>query len=85
MKFLRLAPLVLLAPGATLAAPVDREQALKLSNVVITANRQVEDRAQSSAANTVFTREDIDRLQPTNITDLLNRVPGVQVARTGGR
>jgi outer membrane cobalamin receptor len=28
---------------------------------------------------------DIDRLQPTSVTDLLTRVPGVQVAPTGGR
>ena len=39
----------------------------------------------TSAANTVFTRTDIDRLQPTSVTDLLSRVPGVQVAPTGGR
>ena len=33
----------------------------------------------------MFTRDDIDRLQPTSLTDLLGRVPGVQVARSGGR
>jgi hypothetical protein len=33
----------------------------------------------------VFTREDIDRLQPDSVTDLLRRVPGVQVAQAGGR
>ncbi len=33
----------------------------------------------------MFTRDDIDRLQPTSVTDLLSRVPGVQVAPTGGR
>jgi vitamin B12 transporter len=59
--------------------------ALKLPDVLISANRQVEARNDSSAANTVFTREDIDRLQPGSVTDLLQRVPGVQVAQTGGR
>jgi vitamin B12 transporter len=63
----------------------DREQALKLSDVVISANRQVEQRDASTAANTVFTRDDIERLQPSNVTDLLNRVPGVQVSPSGGR
>ncbi|WQG59905.1 TonB-dependent receptor [Pseudomonas sp. RTB3] len=29
----------------------------------------------SSAASTVFTRDDIERLQPTSLTDLLSRVP----------
>ncbi len=53
--------------------------------MVISANRQVQARNDSSAANSVFTRDDIDRLQPTSLTDLLSRVPGAQVARTGGR
>lgn len=83
MKSLRLTPLLLLAPALSLANA--RDDALKLDNVLITANRQVEDRAQTSAANSVFTRDDIDRLQPTNLNDLLRRVPGVQVAPTGGR
>jgi vitamin B12 transporter len=77
--------LTLLPAGQLLADSFERDQALKLPDVLITANRQVEARNDSSAANTVFTREDIDRLQPNSITDLLNRVPGVQVAQTGGR
>lgn len=82
MKRLCLALLIL--PCADLLADT-RDQALKLSDVVISANRQVQARNDSSAANTVFTRADIDRLQPTSVTDLLKRVPGVQVAPTGGR
>ncbi|MGB3124489.1 MAG: TonB-dependent receptor [Pseudomonas sp.] len=68
-----------------LAESFERDDALKLSDVVISANRQVQARNDSSAANSVFTRDDIDRLQPTSVTDLLSRVPGVQVAPTGGR
>ncbi|HEY0285840.1 MAG TPA: TonB-dependent receptor [Pseudomonas sp.] len=63
----------------------DRDSALKLPDMLISANRQVEERSASSTANTVFTRDDIDRLQPSNVTDLLNRVPGVQVSPSGGR
>lgn len=63
----------------------ERDDALKLPDVLISASRQVESRTATSAANTVFTRTDIDRLQPTSVTDLLTRVPGVQVAPTGGR
>ncbi|MEG1039023.1 MAG: TonB-dependent receptor [Pseudomonas sp.] len=85
MNPLRLAPLLLCLPNALLAAPIDRDSALKLPDTLISANRQVEDRTQTSAANSVFTRDDIDRLQPSSVTDLLTRVPGVQVARTGGR
>ncbi|MBD8256704.1 TonB-dependent receptor [Pseudomonas fluorescens] len=80
----RLCLALLLLPCADLLADT-RDQALKLSDVVISANRQVQARNDSSAANTVFTRADIDRLQPTSVTDLLSRVPGVQVAPTGGR
>ncbi|MEW9905201.1 TonB-dependent receptor plug domain-containing protein [Pseudomonas putida] len=72
-------------PTALLAAEPDRDDALKLPDVLISASRQVESRSTTSAANTVFTRHDIDRLQPSNVTDLLTRVPGVQVAPTGGR
>lgn len=63
----------------------ERDDALKLPDVLISASRQVESRTATSAANTVFTRTDIHRLQPTSVTDLLTRVPGVQVAPTGGR
>ncbi|QJI19167.1 MULTISPECIES: TonB-dependent receptor domain-containing protein [unclassified Pseudomonas] len=84
MKYLRFALPLLFLPSAQLFAD-SRDAALKLPDVVISANRQVQARNDSSAANTVFTRDDIDRLQPSSVTDLLSRVPGVQVARTGGR
>lgn len=76
---------LLCLPAAALAAEPSRDDALKLPDVLISASRQVESRTATSAANTVFTRSDIDRLQPSNVTDLLTRVPGVQVAPTGGR
>ncbi|WP_338478630.1 TonB-dependent receptor [Pseudomonas trivialis] len=82
MKPLHLA--LLLLPASDLLA-ASRDDALNLPDVVISANRQVQARNDSSAANTVFTRDDIDRLQPTSLTDLLSRVPGVQIAPTGGR
>ncbi|EJL09415.1 TonB-dependent receptor domain-containing protein [Pseudomonas chlororaphis] len=78
-------PLALLPTSQLLADTLEREQALKLPDTLISANRQVEARNDSSAANTVFTRDDIDRLQPSSVTDLLQRVPGVQVAQSGGR
>lgn len=86
MKLSRLALAVALLPATTLYAVADNnEDALKLSNTVITANRTAEDRKDSTAAVTVFTREDIDRLQPVNVNDLLTRVPGVQTYQSGGR
>ncbi len=86
MNLSRLAlPFLLLPTASTFADTFERDQALKLPDMLISANRQVEARNDSSAANTVFTREDIDRLQPSDVPDLLRRVPGVQVAQTGGR
>ena len=86
MNFSRLAlPLILLPTAHVFAESFERDQALKLPDVLISANRQVEARNDSSAANTVFTRDDIERLQPGSVTDLLQRVPGVQVSQTGGR
>nr|WP_269807451.1 TonB-dependent receptor [Pseudomonas sp. NMI795_08] len=76
---------LLCTPTLLLAAEPSRDDALKLPDVLISASRQVESRSTTSAANTVFTRSDIDRLQPTSVTNLLARVPGVQVAPTGGR
>jgi vitamin B12 transporter len=86
MNLSRLAlPFLLLPSTNAFADTFERDQALKLPDMLISANRQVEARNDSSAANTVFTREDIDRLQPSDVPDLLRRVPGVQVAQAGGR
>lgn len=85
MKLSRLALAVALLPAATLYAADKNEDALKLSDTVITANRGAEERKDTTAAVTVFTREDIDRLQPVNVADLLTRVPGVQIQQSGGR
>ncbi|SDR84674.1 vitamin B12 transporter [Halopseudomonas litoralis] len=86
MKFSRLALSIALAPSLALAEqPVSHEQALKLSDTLITANRDVEQRSDSSAASTVFTRADIERLQPSTVADLLKRVPGMQIGQSGGR
>ena len=51
---------LLCLPLPLLAA--ERDDALKLPDVLISASRQIESRTATSAANTVFTRTDIDRL-----------------------
>ena len=85
MKLSRLALAIALLPAAQLYAADKTEEAIKLSETVITANRTAEERKDSTAAVTVFTRADIDRLQPVNVADLLGRVPGVQIQQSGGR
>lgn len=85
MKLSRLALAVALTPCAVLAESQSLDDALKLNDVVVTANREAQPRSESSSAISVFTRDDIDRLQPSSVTELLQRVPGVQVAQNGGR
>ncbi len=79
MKLSRLALAVALLPGVQVFA-VEQE----LPSMLITSARQAEPRAQATAANTVFTRADIERLQARSVPELLRRVPGVQVSSPGG-
>ncbi|MDM1695257.1 TonB-dependent receptor [Thiopseudomonas alkaliphila] len=86
MKRSRLALAIAALPLAAAAeSSLDYEQALKLPNTVVTASRTAQDSKETTAAVTVFTRDDIERLQPVNVADLLSRVPGVQIIQSGGR
>ncbi|MGL4317994.1 MAG: TonB-dependent receptor domain-containing protein [Pseudomonas sp.] len=82
MKLSRLALAITVLPAAS-AFAASQDDALKLSETLISANRDVQQRSASSAASTVFTRSDIERLQPSSVTELLKRVPGVQVTDNG--
>lgn len=87
MKLSRLALAIALASPAAFAAnetPRFDEQ-LKLPEVVVTASRTAESKGDTYSAVTVFTRDDIERLQPSTVPDLLRRTPGVQVMQNGGR
>jgi vitamin B12 transporter len=79
MKLSRLALAVALLPSVQVFAA---EQ--ELPSMLITSARQAEPRAQATAANTVFTRADIERLQARSVPELLRHVPGVQVSSAGG-
>jgi len=81
MKSTYLALPVLLLPLLAQAA----DDALKLPETIVTSGRIAEPLDQATAAATVFTRADIERLQPSSINQLLSRVPGVQVVQNGGR
>lgn len=85
MKLTRLALAVALLPNAqAFAADLTRDDALKLADTVVSANREPQRRSQTPAATTVFNRDDIERLQVRSVAELLERVPGVSVVRTGG-
>lgn len=87
MKLSRLALAIALASPAAFAAndtPRFDDQ-LKLPAVVVTASRTAESKGDSHSAVTVYTRDDIERLQPSTVADLLRRTPGVQIKQDGGR
>jgi vitamin B12 transporter len=56
----------------------------KLDPILVTATRTAIPVDQALASVTVITREDIDRLQPLSVSDLLTGLPGVVVANAGG-
>ena len=85
---MKLSPLALAIPLLCSVAPASaasRDQALKLPESLISANREVQLRSDASTASTVFTRVDIERLRPASVLELLTHAPGVQVANYGGR
>lgn len=87
MKLSRLALAISALPASLLAAelPASLDEQLKLPALVITSGRQAEPREQATNLTTVFTRKDIERLQPSSVAELLERVPGVQTVQNGGR
>jgi vitamin B12 transporter len=78
VKLSRLALAVALLPLTAHADP------LEVQPLVVTSGRHAEPIKQATAATTVFTRKDIERLQVRSVAELLERVPGVSVSRTGG-
>ncbi len=84
MKLTRLALAVALLPASLAFADTNMNDSYQLPNMLVTSARQAEPRAQATAANAVFTRADIERLQARSLPELLRRVPGVQIGSAGG-
>ena len=59
------------------------EQTEQTETIVVTANRSTQDKFDVLAAVDVFTRDDIEQIQPISIADLLTRVAGITVATQG--
>ncbi|HEV2621477.1 MAG TPA: TonB-dependent vitamin B12 receptor [Frateuria sp.] len=71
--------------GVTLAAlAADPQDPATLSPVIVTATRTAITVDDALSSVTVITREDIDRLQPVSLIDLLQGLPGVTFAQAGG-
>ncbi|MCB1561688.1 MAG: TonB-dependent vitamin B12 receptor [Xanthomonadales bacterium] len=56
----------------------------QLEPVVVTASRGEQSLANTLAATTVIDRDDIDRLEPDSLPELLRRIPGVSISNNGG-
>ena len=63
---------------------VQAEEAVELPNVIVTATRTDQSIDRLTAASTVFTREDIERLQVQSVPELLKRATGIDVSESGG-
>src|SRR5690606_3058535 len=84
MKLTRLALSVALLPASQAFADTNVSDTYQLPNMLFTSARQAEPRAQATAANTVFTPDDIKRRQATSVPEPLLRVRGVSVSTAGG-
>lgn len=67
-----------------IAAFAQRGGDAQLDPVVVTASRSEQSLEKTLAAVTVIDREDIDRLEPDSLPELLHRIPGVSISNNGG-
>jgi vitamin B12 transporter len=58
--------------------------ATDMAQIVVTATRTAQSDDESLAAVSVITRQDIERLQPQSLQDLLRGVPGLTLSNSGG-
>ncbi len=68
----------------SVSSAVQSEPAEKLPELIITATRTDQSIERLTAASTVFTRQDIDRLQLQSVPELLKQATGVDVNESGG-
>lgn len=52
-------------------------------SILITANRSIQEKFNTLASVSIFTRENIEQIQPLSISDLLSAVAGISVSTTG--
>ncbi|MDE1515576.1 MAG: TonB-dependent receptor domain-containing protein [Vibrio sp.] len=73
---------------ASLLTPISylhASEAQSEETVVVTANRFEQNQASVLAATTVINRQEIERYQANSLTEVLRRVPGVEIGQNGGR
>ncbi|MGY8816235.1 MAG: TonB-dependent receptor domain-containing protein, partial [Pseudomonadales bacterium] len=68
--------------AVTVSIPVSAET--HSAEVIVTATRTSQSIAQTLSSATVVSAADIERYQPTDLLDLFQHVPGIDLARNGG-
>ena len=84
MKQIYLSPPLSIFSLIFLGFSVQAEEAIELSNLIVTATRTAQTIDRLSAASTVFTRQDIERLQVQSVPQLLKYATGVDISESGG-
>jgi vitamin B12 transporter len=69
---------------ASAGPPSWAQNVIDLDPVVVTATRSAQPADETLASVSVITREDIERLQPHSVAELLAGLPGVSIANQGG-
>lgn len=64
---------------------VEEEQASDLNKIVITTSRFESDTVELPSHVTLITQEEIERIAATDLSQVLRRVPGLQVSYTNGK
>ncbi|WP_019571408.1 TonB-dependent receptor domain-containing protein [Thioalkalivibrio sp. ALMg3] len=82
MKRTALSAAILLATTPVLADTPDTNEAQTLETVQVTASRIAQTVDQTLAAVTIIDREEIERLQPQQFTDLLEGRAGIETSQT---
>ncbi len=73
-----------IAQGALAADAADSKSDEKLDTVLVTATRTEQQVSETLAPATVFTEDDIERLQVSSVSELLQRIPGSSFNHNGG-
>lgn len=87
MRYPHALPRALLAVAVSFAcaqAYAQQSDATDLDEIVVTATRTAQTLEKTLASVTVIDREQIDRLQPSSLPDLLRGTPGLLLANNGG-
>lgn len=75
---------LLVAAACVFATSPAEGQTTTLPQIVVTATRTAQTQDATLAPVTVITRNEIERLQPASLQDLLNVTPGMAISNNGG-